>query len=150
MKLWGVDRDIEELITQLEAENARLDRSFRLACTVRTKQRRLIGAVVPSQQIEQIMEVVCAQFELPLAAMTSRRRDEGVVIPRHLFCWLARSLTQATVTEIALAIRRDHTSVSYAVYEVINRMDVDPTYAARARALLDACQQEISTPSRKL
>jgi len=77
--------------------------------------------------IESIQKKVAEKFDIRLADMTSKRRPENIAFPRQIAMYLARQLTENSLSAIGEAFGgRDHGTVLHACRLVKDRMEVDP------------------------
>jgi chromosomal replication initiator protein len=76
--------------------------------------------------IEVIQKKVAEHFDIRLADMTSKRRPENIAFPRQIAMYLARQLTENSLSAIGEAFGgRDHGTVLHACRLVKDRMEVD-------------------------
>src|SRR5437762_4220428 len=79
-----------------------------------------------SMTIELIQKRVPEHFDIRLADMTSKRRPENIAFPRQVAMFLARQLTESSLSTIGEAFGgRDHGTVLHACRLVKDRMEVD-------------------------
>ena len=79
-----------------------------------------------SINIESIQKRVAEHFDIRLADMTSRRRPEHIAFPRQVAMFLARQMTESSLSAIGDAFGgRDHGTVLHACRLVKDRMEVD-------------------------
>jgi len=77
--------------------------------------------------IELIQKKVAEHFDLRLADMSSKRRPESIAFPRQIAMFLAREMTDTSLSDIGEAFGgRDHGTVMHACRLVKDRMEVDP------------------------
>ena len=77
--------------------------------------------------IDAIQKRVAEHFDIRLADMTSKRRPENIAFPRQVAMFLAREMTESSLSTIGEAFGgRDHGTVLYACRVVKDRMEVDP------------------------
>lgn len=77
--------------------------------------------------IEVIQKKVAEHFDIRLADMSSKRRPEHIAFPRQIAMYLARTLTESSLSTIGEAFGgRDHGTVLHACRHVQDRMQVDP------------------------
>ena len=77
--------------------------------------------------IEVIQKKIAEHFDLRLADMTGKRRPENIAFPRQIAMFLARQLTQHSLSAIGEAFGgRDHGTVMHACRAVKDRMEVEP------------------------
>ncbi len=76
--------------------------------------------------IDQIQRKVAEQFDVRLADMTSKRRPANIAFPRQIAMYLARDLTNTSLSDIGDAFGgKDHGTVIHAVKLVKRRMEED-------------------------
>jgi len=79
-----------------------------------------------SISIEVIQKKVAEHFDLRVGDMASKRRPEHIAFPRQIAMFLARSMTESSLTGIGEAFGgRDHGTVLHACRLVKDRMEVD-------------------------
>jgi chromosomal replication initiator protein len=79
-----------------------------------------------SMSIEVIQKKVAEHFDIRLADMTSKRRPENIAFPRQIAMFLARRMTENSLSAIGEAFGgRDHGTVLHACRLVKDRMEVD-------------------------
>jgi chromosomal replication initiator protein len=75
--------------------------------------------------IEVIQKRVAEHYDIRLADMTSKRRPENIAFPRQVAMYLARQLTESSLSTIGEAFGgRDHGTVLHACRLVKDRMEV--------------------------
>ena len=76
--------------------------------------------------IEIIQRKVAEHYDIRVADMTSKRRPENIAFPRQIAMFLARNLTEHSLSAIGDAFGgRDHGTVLHACRLVKDRMEVD-------------------------
>ncbi len=76
--------------------------------------------------IDVIQKRVAEHYDIRLADMTSKRRPENIAFPRQVAMFLARQLTESSLSVIGDAFGgRDHGTVLHACRAVKDRMEVD-------------------------
>jgi chromosomal replication initiator protein len=79
-----------------------------------------------SISIEVIQKRVAEHFDIRLADMTSKRRPENIAFPRQIAMFLARQMTENSLSSIGEAFGgRDHGTVLHACRLVKDRMEID-------------------------
>jgi len=79
-----------------------------------------------SINIEVIQKKVAEHYDIRLADMTSKRRPENIAFPRQVAMFLARQMTESSLSAIGEAFGgRDHGTVLHACRLVKDRMEVD-------------------------
>src|SRR3974377_1955504 len=78
-----------------------------------------------SINIETIQKKVAEHFDIRLADMTSKRRPENIAFPRQIAMYLARQLTESSLSAIGESFGgRDHPTAPHACRLVKDRMEV--------------------------
>ncbi|MBL7076142.1 MAG: chromosomal replication initiator protein DnaA [Kiritimatiellae bacterium] len=75
--------------------------------------------------LEGIQKVVAEHYDIRLADMTSTRRPRSIAVPRQVAMYLCRTLTPASLPDIANAFSKTHATVLHAYRSVDSRMEVD-------------------------
>jgi len=85
-----------------------------------------------------IAQSVADQFDISFIDLCSRRRTRQVSIARHVYFWLCRVKTKASLPCIASTIDKDHTSAMYG----FNKMASGDyqLYKPQIQNVLTACQ----------
>lgn len=92
---------------------------------------------VSQVQLPEICEAVSGQVGVSVDDMRSRKRTQRIAFARHLSMFLARELTDMTVTEVgAFFSHRDHTTVCYAVERVHDLLIKDDQVAELVEKLI--------------
>jgi chromosomal replication initiator protein len=82
--------------------------------------------------ISVIQKVVAQHFRVPVDAMKSKVRTANYVLPRQVAIFLARELTDASLTRIGLRFGgRDHTTVLHACNKIAEALERDVSLRAR-------------------
>ena len=88
--------------------------------------RDLIGDKKKIVAMDDIQEVVCAQFHVKVAEIKSRRRSKTLVHPRQIAMYLCRELTDASYPEIGRQFGgKDHTTIIHACRQVAKAKEID-------------------------
>lgn len=75
-----------------------------------------------------IIKRVADHFDLRVADILGRRRPDHIAFPRQVAMFLARTLTESSLSTIGEAFGgRDHGTVLHACRAVTDRMETDPT-----------------------
>ena len=86
-----------------------------------------------------ITKAVSEVYRLPVPQLYFRRRDAGVVLPRHMGWTLASRMTAHSYSTIGrLMGGRDHATVMHGVGKIRAALETDVQIAANYQALVDA------------
>lgn len=76
--------------------------------------------------VDQIQKRVAEHFDIRLADMSSKRRQNSIAYPRQVAMYLSRELTSSTLKEIGESFGgKDHGTVIHAYKLIKNRMEND-------------------------
>jgi chromosomal replication initiator protein len=90
--------------------------------------RDLIGDKKKIVAMDDIQEVVCAQFHVKMTELKSRRRSKTLVHPRQIAMYLCRELTDASYPEIGRQFGgKDHTTIIHACRQVAKAKETNTT-----------------------
>jgi len=95
----------------------------------------VLGETAPAPakrvSVESIVKATAHYYGLPVDELTGKRRTKGIVRPRQVAMFIARSITGATLDEIGDAFGgKDHTTVLYAVGKIDEERKADPALRA--------------------
>ncbi|MDE0391514.1 MAG: chromosomal replication initiator protein DnaA [Rhodospirillales bacterium] len=111
-------RELEMALNRIAAHAALLGG----AITLQTTQAVLRDVLVAKERritIEEIQRRVAAHYNIKPAELSSSRRAQAVVRPRHVAMYLAKQLTSRSLPEIGRKFgKRDHTTVMYAIRRI--------------------------------
>ncbi len=80
----------------------------------------------PTITVEMIQRAICDFYHVDLKALTSKRRDRAVVLPRQVAMYLARQVTEAPLTDIGHRFGgRDHSTVIAACKKIESSLPGD-------------------------
>ncbi|QND45228.1 hypothetical protein HB780_05590 (plasmid) [Rhizobium lusitanum] len=85
-----------------------------------------------------ISETVAKSYGVTVRDLNSRRKGDGVVLPRHMSWTLARRLTERSFPEIGRFMGgRDHTTIIHGVRRIEEALGSDPQIAANYMQLVE-------------
>lgn len=87
----------------------------------------IVGGDAARVTMKDICDVVVDRLKVKLSDMQSKKRTKRVTFPRQLCMFLARELTDLTLSDIGGHFGgRDHTTVIYAIERIQERVQKDP------------------------
>ena len=120
-------RELEMALHRIAAHAALLGG----AITLETTQAVLRDVLVAKERritIEEIQRRVAQHYNIKATELSSSRRAQAVVRPRHVAMYLAKQLTSRSLPEIGRKFgKRDHTTVMYAIRRIEELRPKDPT-----------------------
>ena len=119
-------RELEMALNRIAAHAALLGDAITLP-TTEAVLKDVLGAKERRITIEDIQRVVAAHYNIRPAELSSSRRAQAVVRPRHVAMYLAKQLTTRSLPEIGRKFgKRDHTTVIYAIRRIEELRRKDP------------------------
>ncbi len=121
-------RDLEAALTRIIAYAELVNKEV----TVEVAQRQLKDFFSSPLQnnitVDVIQRTVADYFNLSPNELKGKKRTRQVAFPRQIAMYIARDITEASMTDIGLEFGgRDHTTVMHACQRVESRMRTDPT-----------------------
>ncbi len=118
-------RELEGCLIRLAAHSSLTGAPIDLPMA-RTVLRDIIGQADRPLTVEAILKAVAEHYGLRPQELKARRRTKEVALPRQLVMFLARELTQCSLSEIGRAVGgKDHATVIYACKQVQRRRQAD-------------------------
>ena len=91
-------------------------------------------------KLDDVISEVSRFRDLSIVRMQGYKRMRDFVYPRQEFTFLARELTNCSLTLIGEHINRDHTTVIHSISQVKKRIKKDPEYAQEIDQMRRAIQ----------
>ena len=122
-------RELEGCLTRLQAMAALTNREIDVQLA-----RQALGNELQQRnrpiRMDDILEIVTAQYMVKVADLQSKRRAQSIVQPRQVAMYHARKLTEMSLEEIGGYFGgRDHSTVLYSVEKVDRRRRVDHEFS---------------------
>jgi len=92
-------------------------------------------APAPRLTVLSVVRAVADEWRIGEREILSERRGRQVAEARHVAIWLARDLLPHSLPRIGRAMRRDHSTVLYALGKVDRLLGADTALAARVAAV---------------
>lgn len=123
-------RIIEGMLNGLSAMNQFCQENLDLAAVKRlVAQPGNVGELTA----KGIAEAVALEFGTDLVALSSKRQDAGVSLPRKVAMFLCRELTSDSFEKVGQMFNRDYSSVIAAVRSLQKQMDADEDLCRKVR-----------------
>jgi chromosomal replication initiator protein len=124
-------RDIEAALTKLIAYSKIVRKEITLE-TARQQIKDIINSGHSLRQVnitvDMVKKVVAEYFGISFSDLSSKKRPNSLVIPRHIAMYITRELSELSTTEIGQEFGgRDHTTVMNACDKIEDKMKMDPT-----------------------
>lgn len=124
-------RELEGSLTRLRAYASITGRPINLELAtevlkdILSRQPRAIG-------IEEIKRAVSSYYKISPDALVGRKRTSTIALPRQVAMYLARLLTNLSLTEIGACFgKRDHTTVIHACDKISQMINTDATFKSQ-------------------
>lgn len=86
---------------------------------------------------EQIINIVCAHFDVTIDELLSEKRNEYVNTPRQIAMYLCRRYTNVTQVELANILKRkDHTTIANGERKIEKKINDDPSFKSKIDVLV--------------
>ena len=108
-----IEREEREALARIEQEEREEAEIKRL--TEIENARRVIAKQSTSRTLSAIVYAVAAAHKVRVDDILSTSRRKHHVIARQHFCWLARKMSEATLTRIGRFVGRDHATVKHSI-----------------------------------
>lgn len=136
-------RDLEAALTRIIAYAELVNKEV----TVEVAQRQLKDFFSSPLQnnitIDIIQRIVADYFNLSPNELKGKKRTRQVAFPRQLAMYIARGITEASMTDVGLEFGgRDHTTVMHACQRIESRMRTDPTIEDVIQTLIRRIKDE--------
>lgn len=111
-------REIEGMITNLNAYSRLINQEITLDI-VKSVMKDHIKEQKENISIEDILSVVCKEFNLKTSDIRSNKKTQKIVLARRIVIFLARELTSMSMPSLArLFDMKDHTAISHNVKKI--------------------------------
>ena len=122
-------REIEGAINRLVGTASLMNRRIDLGFATQILSD-LLGGDSSRVQIQDICEAVVNRLRVKLSDMQSKKRTKRIAFPRQVCMFLARDMTDLTLSDIGAHFGgRDHTTVIYAIERIEDRVKTEPDLA---------------------
>lgn len=122
-------REIEGAINRLVGTASLMNRRVDLGFATQILSD-LLGGDSSRVQIQDICEAVVNRLRVKLSDMQSKKRTKRIAFPRQVCMFLARDMTDLTLSDIGAHFGgRDHTTVIYAIERIEDRVKTEPDLA---------------------
>ncbi len=113
-------REIEGAVVQIAALSSMSNRPVTLALAHEALRHLIKARPTPARvAAEDIIDLVCTHYSVRLNDILSQRRTKNLAFPRHVAMYLAKELTQLTLSEIGHFFGgRDHSTVLHAINKI--------------------------------
>ncbi len=121
-------RELEGCLIRLAAHSSLTGSPIDVGMT-KTILRDIIADDDRPLTVEAIMKAVAEHFGIKLADMKAKKRTREIALPRQVSMFLARELTEASLSDIGKAAGgKDHATVIYACKQVADRRASDADF----------------------
>jgi len=137
-------RELEGALTRLLASASLNNLEIDLAMASGVL-RDLIPVVQRSLSVSDIQSAVASYFGLSVDDLVAKKRSREITVPRHIAIFLARELTDTSLSQIGSAFGgRDHSTVLHACDKIRTESDIN----INLRTALDEIKKKLSTNSK--
>ena len=113
-------RELEGAVVQISALSGMTGKPVTLTLAQDALKHLIKARPAPSRvSAENIIDLVCQHYSVRLNDLLSERRTKNLAFPRHVAMYLAKELTQLTLSEIGHFFGgRDHSTVLHAINKI--------------------------------
>jgi chromosomal replication initiator protein len=79
---------------------------------------------LPKLTIDHIQQIVCSTFQISIEDLRSSKRRKELAVARKIGMYLCRRYTTESLESIGKSFRRSHSSVLYAINDLVKELDV--------------------------
>lgn len=142
-------RDLEAALTRIIAYAELVNKDITVDVAQRQLKDFFSSPLQSNITIDIIQRIVADYFNLSPNELKGKKRTRQVAFPRQLAMYIAREITEASMTDIGLEFGgRDHTTVMHACQRIESRMRTDPTIEDINQTLIRRIKEEGSRPPR--
>ncbi len=121
-------RELEGALNKLIAFSNLEKRDINLELAEEALKDIIYPNIIKKITPEFIIEVVSEHFNILPSDITSKKRNSEIVIPRQIFMYLCRELTDSTFTNIGKILgKKDHTTVMYGSEKITREIEINST-----------------------
>ena len=137
-------RDLKGAMVYLIGQHNLLKQEIDLSMARKALKHMIKDSDGKETSISRIQEVVCDYFGVSQKALTSKKRQATIVLPRQVAMYIVNDMTIASTTEIGNAFgKRDHSTVIHATEKIRNLRKMDSDLDKRIEKII----KELSTES---
>ncbi|MDH5641957.1 MAG: chromosomal replication initiator protein DnaA [Nitrospira sp.] len=113
-------RELEGAVVQLAALSSMSNRAVTLSLAQESLRHLVKSRPAPARIAAQdIIDLVCEHYGVRMNEILSQRRTKNLAFPRHVAMYLAKEMTQLTLSEIGNFFGgRDHSTVLHAINKI--------------------------------
>ncbi|GHT20114.1 chromosomal replication initiator protein DnaA [Bacteroidia bacterium] len=128
-------RDLEGVLISILAHSTLTNKSLDIKLAEKIVSR--IASTAPRiTTVEQIRDTVCNYYSLSVEAISTKSRKREVVQARQIAMYLAKQMTQNSLSAIGSAIgKRDHATVLHACRMVSEQMEIDKHFKVEVQEI---------------
>ena len=142
-------RDLEAALTRIIAYAELVNKDISVEVAQRQLKDFFSSPLQSNITIDIIQRTAADYFNLSSNELKGKKRTRQVAFPRQLAMYIAREITEASMTDIGLEFGgRDHTTVMHACQRTESRMRTDPTIEDVIQTLIRRIKEEGSRPAR--
>jgi chromosomal replication initiator protein len=93
--------------------------------------------------IPAIQKAVAQHYDVRVADLTGKRRQQSIALPRQVAMYLCRHMTDASLPEIGASFSRTHATVLHAYKRITQRFQSDPVFQGNLRNIAKHLGKEL-------
>lgn len=96
------------------------------------------------RKLNDLIRVVCDEFSVTQEQLMGKFRTADIVLPRQVYCYVARNNTNASLMDIGGSINRNHATIINAVSAISAELHVNRPLSRRIKDVEAAFKMKIS------
>jgi chromosomal replication initiator protein len=130
-------RDLEAALTKLIAYAELVGKPITVDIALQILKDLLTSSKQINMSIESIIRVTADYFSLSPNDIKGKKRSQNIVFPRQLAIYIARNITEFSLTEIGQDFgSRDHTTIMHSCQKIEDRIKLDPTMESTIQTII--------------
>ena len=121
-------RDLEAALTRVIAYAELVNKEITIEVAQHQLKDFFASPLQHNVTVDIVQRTVADYYNVSPNELKSKKRNRQIIYPRHLAMYIAREVTEASMTDLGLEFGgRDHTTVMHAISKIESRIHTDPT-----------------------
>jgi chromosomal replication initiator protein len=130
-------RDLESALTKMIGYAELIQKPLTIEIAQQQLRDIFSNPAAGTITIETIQKVVAEEYQISVADIKNKKRDQKFVIPRQIALYIAREITEYSFTELGNEFGgRDHSTAMHSYEKICSEMKIDSTLNARVQLLI--------------
>lgn len=94
-------------------------------------------------KINQVLDIICKEYQVEKSEMISRARTEEISKARQCFFYMCEKTLKAPLEEMAKVIPRDHATIIYSINTYEKEKDKNPFHLLMYKSIKEIIEDEV-------